>query len=97
MIILRANPSVLQKRLERKKWGKAKIRENVEAEIVDAITIEALGVHGKSKVLEIGTSGKKPGEVAGLIAKLLKRQIDYREYLAGKTDWSGYMRVLSKL
>jgi len=69
----------------------------VEAEIVDAITIEALGVHGKSKVLEIGTSGKKPGEVAGLIAKLLKRQIDYREYLAGKTDWSGYMRVLSKL
>lgn len=97
VVILRTNPPELKKRLEKRKWSRAKIRENVEAEIVDEITIEALDIRGKSRVLEIDTSGKKPGETAGLIAKLLKRQIDYREYLAGKTDWSGYMKVLTKL
>ncbi len=96
VIILRANPDELKRRLTRKKWKKAKIKENVEAEITDVITFEALCIHRKGKVLEIDTSGKKAAYTAALIAKLLKRR-DHKKYAAGKTDWSRYAEVLTEL
>ena len=41
VIILRCDPLILKKRLEDKGWSQSKVKENVEAEILDVIKIEA--------------------------------------------------------
>jgi adenylate kinase len=40
--VLRCNPIALRKRLRARRWRKAKIEENVQAELLDVITAEAL-------------------------------------------------------
>ena len=60
-VILRTNPSELRGRMKRKGWGKEKIEENIEAEIMEVCKTEALE-YGR-KVLEIDTTGKKPYSV----------------------------------
>lgn len=70
VVVLRANPAELRKRLEAKGWPSRKIEENIEAEIMEVIRSEAVG-QGK-KVLEIDTTAKKPGKVAEEIMKKLK-------------------------
>jgi len=92
--ILRTNPTELKKRLKKRKWSKAKIRENIEAEFVDEITIETLNLHKKSKIYEIDTSKKKPGSILKVITKVLKRQTNYRKYYAGKINWNKYSKEL---
>ena len=72
VIVLRANPVVLKKRLQKRRWPSAKVKENIEAEILDAIAIEAIEKHGKKAIIEIDTSKKTPKTTAYLIAKLLK-------------------------
>ena len=108
VIVLRANPLVLEKRLKKRKWLSSKIRENLEAEILDATSIEALEKHAcKStskghqntcKVFEIDTSKKTPKAIAQLIVKLIKNPKQRIKYSAGKIDWSEkYKRILIKL
>src|SRR3972149_1324192 len=41
-IVLRTEPKELEKRLKKRAWNKEKIRENIEAEAIDAITVECL-------------------------------------------------------
>ena len=54
VIVLRARPSVLRKRLNQRGWSHSKIQENVEAEALDICTYEAVEIHGK-KVNELDT------------------------------------------
>ena len=61
-VILRCNPLVLQKRLATKGWKESKIMENIQAEILDVITIEAH--EHLEKVYEIDTTSKDPQAVA---------------------------------
>lgn len=88
VIILRTNPRALAQRLRRKGWKKTKITENVHAEILDAATIEALEKHGRRKVFEIDTTGKRATAVAGIMAMILNKQGNYRNYRVGRIDWS---------
>jgi adenylate kinase len=61
-VVLRCNPLELQKRLATKGWKESKIMENVHAEILDVIKIEA---HDHlEKVCEIDTTSKDPQAVA---------------------------------
>lgn len=85
-IILRCRPDVLIKRMQRRKWTKNKIAENVQSEILDAATIEAL--NKRNNVIEIDTSAKKPKEIAQVIKKLLNNYTLRKKYTAGKIDWS---------
>ena len=85
-IILRCRPDVLIKRMQRKRWAKSKIAENVQSEILDAATIEAL--NKADSVIEIDTSAKKPKEIAQVIKKLLNNYTLRKKYTAGKIDWS---------
>jgi len=73
-IVLRLNPRVLRRRLEERGYSAGKIRENVEAEAIDSILIEA--VECCSRVSEIDTTGRTPEEVAGLVAKVVCREIE---------------------
>jgi adenylate kinase len=70
IVILHANPGELRKRMQRIGWTKAKIEENVEAEIMEIVRGEAL--EKAKRILEMDTTGRKPGWVARQIVRKLK-------------------------
>jgi len=84
VIVLRCNPEVLKKRLE-KRYPKnnLKVKENLEAEILGVITSEA--IMSNEKVYEIETTDKKPEGVIDNILEILKRNIN--KFKVGKIDW----------
>ena len=81
-IVLRCNPQELRKRLETRGYDEKKIRENLEAEALDVILSEAVGVC--NKVDEIDTSEKTPEEVAELILKVIRGET---RFSPGQVDW----------
>lgn len=81
MIILRASPVELEKRLIRKGWSSKKIHENVEAEAIGVISGEA------KHAIEIDTTRKTPKQTAKLILKLLNNHHLQKRYVK-KIDWS---------
>lgn len=83
-IVLRLHPNVLRGRLEARGYSKSKIRENVEAEAIDLILVEALELC--TRVHEIDTTGLSPEEVASIITGIIKREI---EMPPGGIDWLG--------
>lgn len=84
VIVLRINPKILKKRLEKKGFGKEKVRENLEAEALDVCLVESLERH--ENVYEIDTSEKKRSEVLADIISILRG--DVSKYMPGKVDWS---------
>ncbi|MDD3421631.1 MAG: adenylate kinase family protein [Methanocellales archaeon] len=84
VIVLRASPSELRRRLSKKGFDEAKIKENVEAEALDVILIEALERH--ENVHEIDTSEKDVTEVVNCIVEIINGSDKYRP---GSIDWSG--------
>ncbi len=72
-IVLRCSPAELEKRLEAKHWPREKIRENVEAEMIDLIAVEAEEKLGGKRVAEIDTTGKPPEKIAEEIEKIVKK------------------------
>jgi len=84
-IVLRCSPKVLEKRLRKKGWDERKIMENVEAEAVDVILIEAL--ENVPEVCEIDTTKKKPVQAARDIDKIVAGERE--KYRVGNVDWSG--------
>ncbi len=87
IIILRLDPKELRKRLIKRKWPKSKVKENVEAEILDQITAEALQRH--KNVFEINATGKR--WLVAIMARLCRPKIlnsFLKMYQAGRVDWS---------
>lgn len=83
-IVLRCSPKVLSERLAAKGWPEEKVRENVEAEAVDVILVEA--VENVQDVCEIDTTVRSPAEVAESIEEILAGEIE--KYPVGNVDWS---------
>lgn len=83
-IVLRCRPDELKKRLESKDWDEKKINENLQAEILGSITIQALEKQGWDDVYEIDTTGKEKEEVVNNIKLLLE---DKEEFEPGGIDW----------
>ena len=81
-IVLRLSPSALRSRLEARGYSQAKIRENLEAEALDVILVEA--VEMCPRVDEIDTTGKSAAEVAGMIGKIVEGRL---RLLPGQVDW----------
>jgi len=103
MFIMRCNPIELRKRLEKRGWPAEKINENIQAEILDEITIEAIESKKSGKIYEINTTGMIPEKAASLIMKILKysslkkyqRLLD--KYKPGHVEWSErYKNILIK-
>jgi adenylate kinase len=87
VIVLRANPDVLKDRMKIKGWKKAKIHENIEAEVIDICSYEAFEIHDDN-VNEIDTSNMPPQKVADLIIDVIEGDkrfpvgnVDFLEYL----------------
>jgi len=89
VIVLRCNPLILETRLKVKKWSKEKIRENIEAEILDVIETEAVDLHSMDNVVEIDTSNYSTNEIAKIIFELINSNFsDTKKYIPGTIDWS---------
>jgi len=83
-IVLRCSPKVLEQRLAKKGWDEKKIRENVEAEAVDVVLIEAL--EKVSEVCEIDTTKKTPSQAAKDVERIIAGE--RQKYRVGNVDWS---------
>jgi adenylate kinase len=86
VIVLRCHPDELNKRLNEKDWNKLKIRENLEAETVDTITIECVIRFGENKVFEIDTTSKTQDKIQDIILNIIKGNTE--NYKPGNIDWS---------
>lgn len=89
VIILRCKPEKLKSNLNKKKWEDKKIKENVEAEILDIILLEAVDTHDPKDVLEMDTSDLTIRKVANNILNIIYNNFkDIKKYKIGKIDWS---------
>ncbi len=84
-IVLRLDPVILAERLHARNWPKLKIWENVESEMIDVSLYDSLKVLGKTRVLEIDATGKRPEELVREIFKVLSR--NKRWNLKSSPDW----------
>ncbi|WP_297551077.1 adenylate kinase family protein [Thermococcus sp.] len=83
VVVLRAHPKLVGERLKARGYSKEKIGENVEAELVDVILVEAL--EENENVIEVDTTGKTPEEVVDEILRLIQKGVKRR---VGIVDWS---------
>ncbi len=91
VIVLRCDPLALEKRLKRRHWPEAKIKENVEAEALDVVLIEALERHKKQKVLEADStrfSVRLSRELCMAVEKLLKSSCEKTAFMPGTVNWA---------
>lgn len=71
-IVLRLNPLVLEERLSRRGYTPEKVLENVQAEILDVILVDALRAFGNNKVLEIDLTNITKDEAVNLLVNIIK-------------------------
>ena len=86
VVVLRTSPRVLRDRLEARGWPVAKVLENVEAEAVGVILVEAMELEPSVPVLEVDTTSSTSEETARRIAVALDGGGPGLE--AGRVDWS---------
>lgn len=91
-IILRTDPSVLKKRLKRRRWPKKKIRENIESEILDIILQESAALN--KNTYEVDTTKKTAHDAAEEIISILKSGSSKKAHLPGRINWGRYMESL---
>jgi adenylate kinase len=71
--ILRCSPSVLRKRYLARGYSEEKIRENIEAELLDLVSFSALKKYGKQNISEFDTTrSRNPNIVAGRILETIR-------------------------
>ena len=89
VIILRCHPDELRKRLSQKRWKKRKVKENIEAEILDIILCETIDVHPEKNVFEIDTTSMDINSVTYLIMEILNNNFEHmKKHNIGNIDWS---------
>jgi len=89
VIVLRCHPKKLRNNLINKAWKEGKIRENLEAEILDIILCEAVDVHSKKNVFEIDITDKAINEVSSSILEIIDNNFkNMKKYNIGQIDWS---------
>jgi len=85
-IVLRCSPSELRDRMKMKGWEEKKIEENLEAEVLDVVLIEALD--SCEEVYEIDTTDKEPEEVERCVEDILGDEFKEEDYEPGSIDWT---------
>ncbi len=88
VIVLRAHPRTIEKRLRERGESQQTATENAESEALDVILTEAVDRHGMDHVYEIETTDQTPAETAAAIAAVIAGDrtptpgtVSYLEYL----------------
>lgn len=84
VVVLRCNPLIVKKRLENRGWDYEKVMDNVEAELLDVVLIEALEM--EKEVYEIDTTKMSVNEVADAVEEIIRGEF-VEKYQPGKVDW----------
>ena len=84
IVVLRCSPEVLESRLEERGYGAQKVKDNIEAELLDLILVESL--ERKALTYEIDCSHLRPKEVARSMIDIINGKVD--DHIPGKVDWS---------
>lgn len=77
VIVLRLNPIVLENRLRNRGWSRRKINENVLAEILSVVTINAIEKFGETKVFEIDVTSRSVDEIVERIIDIIQNKHKY--------------------
>jgi adenylate kinase len=88
IVVLRCHPQLLRQRLSKRNWNWNKIKENLEAEILDIILCEAVQQHGMKKVNELNTTECSAEKIASDIQQLIRGKKDHHTLKPGSIDWS---------
>lgn len=86
IFVLRRAPWRLKKELEARGYGEEKVKENVEAELLDVCLVEAVEAYGADRVCEIDTTDRTPEEIGGEVLSILDGEGTCRR---GHIDWLG--------
>lgn len=84
IVILRCRPDLLKSRLIARGYHPDKITENVEAEMLDVILIEALENHTPEQIYEIDATDMTIPEVADMIGGIISGEVTP---VHGSVDW----------
>ncbi|MFP4050827.1 MAG: adenylate kinase family protein [Thermoplasmata archaeon] len=84
VIVLRCSPEQLRKRASSKDWPDHKLKENVEAEAMDVVLIEALNKN--EEVYEIDVTDLTPKGVKEKIIEIVNGNTE--KYTHGRIDWT---------
>lgn len=87
IIVLRCEPSVLAERLRKRGYPEAKVRENVQAEILDVILCEA--TDSDIPVNEYDCTRGTPSDAVDFIERILNGETELGP--PGSVDWTGEM------
>lgn len=89
IIILRCHPRILKQRLQQKQWNQEKIRENVEAELLDIILCESVDLTKEQNIFEIDTTNLSITKVVQMILDIIEHDFSVgTKYKIGQIDWS---------
>ena len=88
IVVMRCSPGVIAERLRARAYDEAKVREHVQAEILDVILCESAD-SGTDRVYEIDCTALSPSEAAGMIEDIITGNID--GVPPGSVDWSKEM------
>lgn len=85
-LVLRRAPWVLKEELRERGYSEEKIRENVEAELLDVPLVEAIEALGPDLVCEADTTGRTPEETVDEALGIVEGSMPCRR---GLVDWLG--------
>ena len=88
IIVMRCQPKIISERLKARGYDDKKVKENVQAEVLDVILQESM--ESDSKVYEIDCSDMTPDSIADRIERIIIL-CETDDALPGKVDWSGEM------
>ena len=89
-LVLRRAPWELRDALESRGYSPEKVRENVEAELLDVCLADAVEALGPELVCELDTTGKSPEEVVGEALTIVG---GVEPCARGRVDWLGHPRA----
>lgn len=94
VLVLRLSPDELRERLTNLAWSKSKVKENVEAEILDSCLISALETFKTSIVNELDVSGFPKKRVEEIAYKILQGELSSP---VGQVNWLKQLEVSQRM
>lgn len=87
VIIFRCHPDTLQKRLDKRDYSRAKIKENIKSEILGNSVNFMLEKELKTPILEIDTTSLDIDSVAKIVINIIANDGNIDDFKLGKVDW----------
>ena len=87
VFVLRRAPWEIKKILTNRGWSFSKMKENVEAEIIDISLADTLEIFETSKISEIDTTGKSTEVIVEIMIEIINNK---KSCGFGNIDWLGY-------